>query len=418
VQGSQAYKNLGVTVHNHVLQGDARLEILIPSPAEIGGMRNLVPQVNRTRPVPQEHQIPFLSANHPKIVKLQASLIQDNKVGQFNQIKEQILQELDDKVPDAPCIVHNVPSMPFNFAATAAINGLAEKRSNVVYWLHDSTLLRKGWREKIGKFPYSLLHHKNGTITFVTPTSFRAKQFKSLPSPYDIPQMIVVPNGISIDEYIKIDQVTKLLLKKLGLSFSNHIIVLPVRVTPRKNVELALYVVDELRKMIAEEMAVKLLITGPPDHHAKKEGLKYMKYLRQIIQERDMEGNVIFCSDVIDHFRVHKKGEILKWSVADIYNIADLIFVPSKEEGFGLPVIEAGASRKPVFCSRIQPFRELFREGLEGDMFDLDDPPKDIAERIYKLWLNDKVDNHFENVMKRFSWDSIIEKKLIPLLSH
>ncbi len=363
-----------------------------------------------------EHQIPLLSANNPEIVKLQKSLFHGNGGKLLDRIREQIKRELQTIVPAGPCIVHNIPSMPFNFAATAAINDLADKKDNVVFWLHDSTLLRDGWKEKIGEFPYTLLHHKNETLTFVTPSSFRKKQFANIPQPYDIPQMVVIPNGINIDEYIKIDETTKMLMRKLGLSFHNHIIVLPVRVTPRKNVELALYVVGELKKMIPEEMAVKLLITGPPDPHVKKKGIQYRDFLLQIIREKDIDENVIFCSDIIDHFRNYENGEILNWSVADIYNIADLIFIPSKEEGFGLPVIEAGASRKPIFCSRILPFKELFREGLEGDMFDLDDDPKDIAERIFKLWLNDKVDNHFENVVHRFSWDSIVQKKLIPLL--
>ncbi len=363
-----------------------------------------------------EHIIPLLSANNHEITKLQTSLLNRSGIEQLERIKGRIKKSLIKEVPEGPCIVHNLPSMPFNFAATAAINELADKRNNFIFWLHDSILLREGWQDKLGKFPYTLLHHKNDNLIFVTPTSYRAKQFAGLPPPYDIPNMFVIPNGISIDEYIKIDEITKLLMKKLGLTFSNHIIVLPVRVTPRKNIELALYVVGELKKMLPPEMAVKLLITGPPDHQTRKKGIKYMAYLQQIIRERGIEENVIFCPEVINRFRRYKNGEIVKWSVADIYNIADLIFIPSREEGFGLPVIEAGASRKPLFCSRIPPFKELFREGLEGDMFDLDDPPNDIADRIYKLWLNDKVDNNFENVVQRFSWDSIVQKKLIPLL--
>lgn len=365
-----------------------------------------------------EHHIPLLSANNPEIKKLQTTLLDRDDTEHLEQLKERIKQDLDEEVPECPCIIHNIPSMPFNFAATAAINNLADLRNKVVFWLHDSILLREGWQDKIGKFPYTLLHHRNNDIIFVTPTSYRAKQFASLPPPYDMPNMLVIPNGISIDEYIKIDEITKMLMKKLGITFSNHIIVLPVRLTPRKNIELALYVVDELRKMLPPETAVKLLITGTPDHQARKKGVKYLEYLQQIIRDKGMEESVIFCSELIDHFRRYKNGEIVKWSVADIYNIADLVFIPSKEEGFGLPVIEAGASRKPLFCSRIPPFKELFREGLDGDMFDLDDPPKDIADRIYNLWLNDKVDNNFENVVRRFTWDSIVEKKLIPLLAY
>jgi len=92
-----------------------------------------------------------------------------------------------------------------------------------------------------------------------------------------------------------------------------------------------------------------------------------------------------------------------------------MIFIPSREEGFGLPVIEAGAARKPIFCSRIPPFQELIRDDIEGFMFDLDEDPKSIAFRIYRRYLEDRVDNNFDNVIRRFTWDNII-KKIIPLL--
>ncbi len=45
--------------------------------------------------------------------------------------------------------------------------------------------------------------------------------------------------------------------------------------------------------------------------------------------------------------------------VADLYRIADALFLPSREEGFGLPVLEAGVSRLPVICADIPALREL-----------------------------------------------------------
>ena len=197
-------------------------------------------------------------------------------------------------------------------------------------------------------------------------------------------------------------------------SLEDYIILTPVRVTPRKNIELALFVVDELKHLIGLARKIKLLITGPPDHQAMKMGMAYLQYLKEIIKERSLNENVIFCYDVISLERKYKSGSIVKWSVADVYNISDLIFVPSKEEGFGLPIIEAGAVRKPVFCSRIPPFQELIRDGIEGYMFDLNEDPKSIAFKIYRYFLMDVVDNNFNNVINRFSWDTII-KKIVTL---
>lgn len=364
-----------------------------------------------------EHKIPLLWPNHPTIQAIQEDLLRDGKSEDFQLVKDEISEDLTKSLKGVgACIVHNIPSMPFNFAATAAVNDVADKLKRVIFWVHDSALLRNEWSQKKQSFPLTLLHHKSKNTCYVTPTGVRAKELAKLDEPYKIESAIVVPNGVNIEEFIKIDETTKLLMRKLGLSFENYIIVTPVRVTPRKNIELALFIVDELQHLIGKPRQIKFLITGPPDHQASKLGMAYLEYLRELIVRRGLTENVIFCHELIDQKREYRNDNIQKWSVADVYNIADLILIPSREEGFGLPVIEAGAARKPIFCSRIPPFQELIRDDIEGFMFDLAEDPKSIAFRIYRRYLEDRVDNNFDNVIKRFTWESIIRKKLIPLL--
>lgn len=366
-----------------------------------------------------EHEVPLLSPNHPEILELQDELITEGKpTPKFLKVKQAIKSALKPFLSRRVIpIVHNIPSMPFNFAATAAINELVDEINNkIIFWLHDSVLFRDEWRDKIEKFPVTLLHHKNPKIRYVTPTIFRSKQFMALPEPYKIPGVIVVPNGINIEDYIKIDETTKLLMRKLNLTFEDYILLTPVRVTPRKNIELAIEVVNELKHLMGIARAVKLLVTGPPDPQARKLGMTYMDYLKSLIKRRGVEENVIFCHEIISHDREYEGGKIKKWSVADVYNVADLVFIPSKEEGFGLPVIEAGAARRPVFCSRIPPFQELIRDDIEGYMFSLNEEPRSIAFRIYRLFLTDRVESNFNNVIRRFSWETVIDKELIPLL--
>ncbi|MBS7658279.1 MAG: glycosyltransferase family 4 protein [Candidatus Bathyarchaeia archaeon] len=367
-----------------------------------------------------EHNVPLLSADHPLIRNVQNEVLKYRKeTSNFKECKDNIKEELFKLISKLnTCIIHNIPSMHFNFAATAAINELVNelKRVKFIFWLHDSVLFRSEFKNDVENFPFSILHYKNPNVIYVTPTNVRANQFAQLPEKYKIQEMLVIPNGVDVEEYVKIDEVTKLLMKKLGLSFEDYILVTPVRVTPRKNLELAILVVDELKHLMSSSKTVKLIITGPPDHQARKMGLAYWDYLQELIARRNLQENVIFCHNIIAQRREYENREIKKWSVADVYNIADLIFIPSKEEGFGLPVIEAGASRKPIFCSRIPPFQELIRDDIEGYMFDLNDDPKSIAFRIYREFLTDKVETNFNNVIKRFSWDNIIEKKIIPIL--
>jgi glycosyltransferase involved in cell wall biosynthesis len=365
------------------------------------------------------HEISLISTNVPSIKKNQAEILRKfDETNSFKKLKKKIKNELNKIIPELDvCIIHNIPSMPYNFAATAAINEIADEgKSKYIFWLHDSILFRREWKEHIRKFPFTLLHHRNKKVTFVTPTQFRAEQFAHLQIPYDIPSMKVIPNGVDLEEYIKIDQTTKLLMRKIGISFEDFILLAPVRITPRKNIELAIFVVYELKKMMGETRSIRLLITGPPDHHAKKLGVDYLDYLKELIATHGLQNNVFFCSTVISHQREFDDGKINKWSIGDAYNIADLVFVPSKEEGFGLPVIEAGAARKPVFCSRISPFKELIKDDIEGYMFELNEDPKNISFRIYRLLMEDRVEKNFNNVLNRFSWEVIIKEKLIPLL--
>jgi glycosyltransferase involved in cell wall biosynthesis len=367
-----------------------------------------------------EHCIPLLSPENPRVRQIQEHILQEQReTTAFNLLKTEIKTELLKALSETKsCIVHNIPSMPFNFAATGAVNEIAnESDIKMIYWLHDSAIFREEWKDHLGKFPFSLLHQRSPKTIFVAPTHFRAKQIREAPEPYRIDNVLVIPNGVNIEEYIKIDQTTKELMKRLGLRFDNYIIVTPVRVTPRKNIELALQVVDELKHLLGPAHDIRLLITGPPDHMASKMGMAYSEYLHGIIERRGLRDEVIFCHQLINQKREFENGKIKKWSVADVYNIADLVFIPSKEEGFGLPVIEAGASRKPIFCSRIPPFQELVRDDIESTMFDLTEDPKSIAFRIYRSYLADKVESNFRNVVKRFDWQRVILGKLVPLLS-
>jgi len=412
------YTSLGGLVGGVELVIDYHARLLAEAGYEvhlISGSKGAVDQANIV-----EHDLPLISPRNPRVLRVQEEILhKQDETPDFELLRKEIKTELLRALTGVKrCIVHNMPSMPFNFAATAAINEIMDESDiKMIYWLHDSVLLRDEWKDRIGKFPASLLHHKNPGTVFVAPTRSRAKQLGELPEPYKIDNVLVIPNGVSIEEYIKIDQTTKDLMKRLGLRFENYIIVTPVRVTPRKNIELALQVVDELRHLLGAAQDIRLLITGPPDHMATKMGIAYLEYLQEIIEKRGLGEDVIFCHELINQRREFENGHIKKWSVADVYNIADLVFIPSKEEGFGLPVIEAGASRKPIFCSRIPPFQELLRDDIEGSMFDLNEDPKSIAFRIYRSYLGDKVESNFHNVIKRFDWEKVILGKLVSLLS-
>jgi len=44
--------------------------------------------------------------------------------------------------------------------------------------------------------------------------------------------------------------------------------------------------------------------------------------------------------------------------LADLYGLADALVLPSENEGFGLPMLEAGLRRLPIVCTDIPALRE------------------------------------------------------------
>ena len=66
--------------------------------------------------------------------------------------------------------------------------------------------------------------------------------------------------------------------------------------------------------------------------------------------------------------------------IRELYRVADALLFPSAQEGFGLPVLEAGLARLPAFCADIEPFRAIAGENLH--YFDLNEDPTLTAHRL------------------------------------
>ncbi len=98
-----------------------------------------------------------------------------------------------------------------------------------------------------------------------------------------------------------------------------------------------------------------------------------------------------------------EKSKLDEFEIVDEYRNADIVTFCSTYEGFGLPIIEAQAMRKPVVTSNIPPMSDIAGEGAV-----LVDPkdPKAIRAAIEKIrddeaFRNAVIEKGIENV-KRF----------------
>jgi glycosyltransferase involved in cell wall biosynthesis len=87
---------------------------------------------------------------------------------------------------------------------------------------------------------------------------------------------------------------------------------------------------------------------------------------------------------------------------------------PSAKEGFGIPILEAGLARLPIFCADIPPLRET-GEGA-AHLFDLQGDPGLIAAQIADTLDVNAAHRLRRRVLSGYTWKMIVQRRVIPLL--
>jgi glycosyltransferase involved in cell wall biosynthesis len=133
----------------------------------------------------------------------------------------------------------------------------------------------------------------------------------------------------------------------------------------------------------------------------------YFETLKSLREELKLGNVVHFLTELTDAY-------IPDPVISDFYHLADALFLPSLEEGFGIPILEAGLAGLPIFCSDIPPLRNL--GGSNATYFSPDADPVELANRIVNHLAFDSVFRMRVRARKEFSWEGIYARKIAPLL--
>ncbi len=129
--------------------------------------------------------------------------------------------------------------------------------------------------------------------------------------------------------------------------------------------------------------------------------------LTSLRKELKLEHAIHFLAELTDRF-------IPDAVISDFYHLADALFMPSMEEGFGIPTLEAGLAGLPIFCSDIPPLRSL--GSSNATYFSPDADPVELANRIVNHLSFDPVFRMRTRVRREFSWEEIYAREIAPLL--
>ncbi len=303
-------------------------------------------------------------------------------------------------------LAHNVLHMPFNLALTLALIELAGREDfpPVVSWAHDSPYSRSSPPEYLFHAPWDCLRRRQPGVHYVTISESRKALFERHLGDFS---WTVVHNGIDPEGFFFLSSETVRLAEELRLFERDLVVVQPVRITPRKNLELAISIVDGLKRLGHD---VLFVASGAYDPHEAK-ATAYYRRLKDLVAEKGMEDHVAFLAEYT--FKEGKRLVPSRIFIRDLYLIADLLLLTSLDEGFGLPLLEAGMAKLPIACTDIPIFREI---GREVCFIRAEDPPLFSAGRIVEYLSRTGPHRMYRHVMSRFIWNSICRAELLPYL--
>ena len=288
--------------------------------------------------------MPRVDSQDPEVVLTQAELNAGRVPQGFSTLVGELAESLAGITDDSDWLIaHNVCSLNKNFALSAALRRNLDSGSGprLALWHHDLAWTTPRYRDQLHDgYPWELLRQAWPGAVQVTVSEFRRAELATL---FGIPdgQIRVIPNGLDASQFFKWEDLTNQFIERLGLLQTWPLMFAPVRITPRKNLQLALRVLAELKR---DFPAAALLVTGPlGPHNPANRG--YYSELLSLRRELGLDGAA--------HFLAEQTAEFLPDTViSDFYRLADLLFLPSREEGFGIPVLEAGFERSARILRR------------------------------------------------------------------
>jgi glycosyltransferase involved in cell wall biosynthesis len=291
-------------------------------------------------------RIAELDSQHPAVLRDRAALARGEVTPEHALLVAAIARKLRPYVRRADRVVaHNVFTLHLNAALTEALVGLAAERPGVfIAWTHDLAWTDAQYlAQRHPGRPWSLFATAAAGVRYVAISEKTANELSALTG-LARSKITVVPNGVDRVSVLGLSGAGARIATSLGLFEADPLLLLPVRMTRRKRIEIAIDALAELRRT---HPRAALVVTGGPGAHNPTN----VVYERELAARAGPGVHLLHA----EHIRIGAR------ELADLYGLADALVLPSANEGFGLPMLEAGLRRLPIICSDIPALRETGR---------------------------------------------------------
>jgi len=338
-------------------------------------------------------------SRHPAVERTLESLSRGVRPSEHDALVARLLTKIRPHVERADrVVVHNVMTMPLNLALTSALVTLAgEHPDRFIAWTHDISYFDERYAalRREGE-PWDLVTQALPGVRYVAVSQERAEQLSQLTrlARRDIE---VVTNGIDVGEVLGLAPTGLRLAQRLHLFDADPLLLLPVRITPRKRIEAAIDATAALRR---RGRAAVLVVTGTAGPH----NAANQAYLADLAaRAKEVEGV---------HLLAALGVRIRYGTVVDLYSLADVLVFPSESEGFGIPMLEAGLHRMPIVCSDIPALRET---GGDDPLYVPPDASGDVIADAIERALDTPV-MRMRARARDHAWPRVLRERVLPVI--
>ena len=351
---------------------------------------------------------PRFDSRHPDVLELKACLDRGEIPSDFEQVVKATQDDLAEALAGVDVLIaHNVASLHMNLALTTALQRFSQQphAPRLILWHHDLAWATPRYQAELHEgWPWDLLRQAWPGAVQVVVSQARREEYAALTA---LPEesIHVVPAGVDLVDFFRLTPGAVSLYEKLHLAEASPLLLTPVRLTPRKNLEQGLYILAALRQEMPQ---AQLVITGPPGAHNPAND-SYLRTLRNLRQSLDLQNAVHFLAEY------HPEG-LAPGEVIDFYHLCDALLLTSREEGFGIPILECGLARLPIFCTDLSPLKAL--AGPWATYFSPDASAAEVAAAISARLEAESVYQLRSRVRKEFTWQAIYRSQIAPLLEE
>lgn len=220
-------------------------------------------------------------------------------------------------------------------------------------------------------------------------------EFDQVSRAYPGKKVYLSPNGVNCQKFSNGDG--EKFRNARGISRTSKVILLVGRIDPQKNQLFAVNLLQDLRQAGQD---IKMVFIG----HITNDG--YYQELLKTIRNQDLE----------THITIIKGIDFFSSEIVNAYHSADLIFLPSIHEPFGVVILEAWASKKPIVASRVGGIPSFVESGKDGLLCRVNHK-SEFLESILAVLKQDRLamslaENGYKKAISEFSWKSVTQKAI------